>query len=90
MHPPPEGTCTVEARLSRGAELHHTVLERKESMIFSYADVSPGENDRATLPDENRSDSSKLAVVELRPEIFGVRIAKIFGCSARFPMCHAL
>ena len=78
----------VETGLALGTKTHHAFNERKEGVISTEAHIFAGQNTRATLAHDNRTGLCFLSGIELRTEIFRIRIFQVFCGSSRLSMCH--
>jgi hypothetical protein len=71
-----------------GHELHLTVHQREQCVVFADANVYTGMYLRPTLADDDAAGKDRFSAVGFDAETLGLRIATIAGAAACFLMCH--
>ena len=71
----------VEMNLALVAESDRTVLESKEGVIFTHANVLAREDIGAALANQNLPNLRRGAWGNLDAEVLWIRISAVFGCT---------
>lgn len=63
---------TIERSLALGSERYDTILECKESMVFTSAHIDAREGSGATLTENDLTDGDFLAMIDLNSKVFWI------------------
>jgi hypothetical protein len=70
-------------------EFHLAILEGKESVVATDADIEAGLVARSALSDDNRPGRHDLPAIGFDAEILGITVAAVLGGPLSLFMCHS-